>query len=77
TFQRTVLEQQYPEVAKTYQAKIDRAIENSDLAKAARWGKHYDNALVGELVLDHYDAFNTGYKLDGPRYDAKTGRMAG
>jgi len=74
---RETLNQLYPATAKEYQAKIDKAIANSDLDKARRWGKHYDDALITEAVLKQHDAFGKGFTLDGPRYDAKTGRYAG
>jgi len=75
--QRETLASLYPEVAKTYQSKIDAAWANSDQAKAARMGKRYDDALISEAVVKNFDAFGKGFKLDGPRYDSKTGRYAG
>ena len=75
--QRSLLESLYPETAKVYQEKIDRAWAQSDQEKAARWGKRYDDALIAEAIINHYDAFGKGFKLDGPRYDSKTGPYAG
>lgn len=75
--QRGLLEHLYPETAKTYQEKINKAWLSGDAEKAGRWGKRYDDALIQEAVLKHHDAFGKGFKSDGQRYDAKTGFWAG
>lgn len=75
--QRKMLETMYPETAKTYQQRIDKAWENGDPEKARRYGKRYDDALIAEAVVNNFDAFGKGFKLDGPRYDSKTGPYAG
>lgn len=74
--QRALLQNQYPGTVDMYQKRIDAAMDQMDYAKAARYKKRLDDALIADALIDYHKAYGSGFILDGSAYNSKTGPQA-